>query len=92
MRKSPSSVPAERHVSGQSNSPMSQPAHSLSAEQVLKELQADSTNGLSADEAAKRLKELGPNELERQKGVKPLRILLEQIFNAMTLVRHIYFC
>lgn len=71
---------------------MSQPAHSLSAEQVLKELQADSTNGLSADEAAKRLKELGPNELERQKGVKPLRILLEQIFNAMTLVRHIYFC
>jgi magnesium-transporting ATPase (P-type) len=89
MSKSPSSVPAGRHVSGQSNKPISQPAHSLTAEQVLTELQANSSNGLSSDEAARRLKELGPNELERQKGVQPLKIFLEQIFNAMTLVRHI---
>lgn len=69
---------------------MSQPAHSLTAEQVLAELQANPSSGLSADEAAGRLKELGPNELKRQKGVQPLKIFLEQIFNAMTLVRHSY--
>lgn len=67
---------------------MSQPAHSLSSEQVLIELQADSSKGLSTEEAARRLQELGLNELERQKGVQPLKIFLEQIFNAMTLVGH----
>ncbi|KAL7800110.1 cation transporting ATPase [Trichoderma ceciliae] len=87
MRKSPTGASyAGGHVSGQSNKPISQPAHSLTAEQVLTELQANPLGGLSADEAARRLKELGPNELERQKGVQPLKIFLEQIFNAMTLV------
>lgn len=66
---------------------MSRPAHSLTAEQVISELQANPASGLSAEEAARRLKELGPNEFERQKGVQPLKIFIEQIFNAMTLVR-----
>ncbi|RFU73219.1 sodium transport atpase 5 [Trichoderma arundinaceum] len=87
MRKPPSGAPiAGGHVSGQSNNSMSQPAHSLTSEQVLIELRANASSGLSADEAARRLKELGSNELKRQKGVQPMRIFLEQIFNAMTLV------
>ncbi|KAH0491757.1 hypothetical protein TgHK011_003167 [Trichoderma gracile] len=87
MRASPSAAsPGSAHVSGQASRPMSQPAHSLTAGQVLSELQAIASSGLSADGAARRLKELGPNELERQKGVQPLKIFVEQIFNAMTLV------
>ncbi|KAL6866795.1 cation transporting ATPase [Trichoderma novae-zelandiae] len=89
MRASPSAASSEgAHVSGHADSmkPTTRPAHSLTAEQVLSELQANPSNGLSADEAARRLEELGPNELERQKGVQPLKIFLEQIFNAMTLV------
>ncbi|KAH6605261.1 cation transporting ATPase [Trichoderma cornu-damae] len=88
MRKSPSGASFAEGgcVSGQSNKPMSQPAHSLTGEQVLVELQANPSSGLSAGEAARRLKELGPNELARQKGVQPLKVFLEQIFNAMTLV------
>ncbi|TFB01270.1 Calcium-transporting ATPase 3 [Trichoderma ghanense] len=87
MRASTSAASlAEHHVSGQANRPMTRPAHSLTAEQVLSELQANPSTGLSEDEAARRLEELGPNELERQKGVQPLEIFIEQIFNAMTLV------
>ncbi|EHK18952.1 cation transporting ATPase [Trichoderma virens Gv29-8] len=87
MRQSPPGASfVGAHVSGQSNKPMSQPAHSLTAEQVLLELQANASSGLSADEAVRRIKELGLNELEQQKGVQPVKIFLEQIFNAMTLV------
>lgn len=74
------------HVSGQSNQPLSRPPHSLSAEQVLEELRSNSTTGLSPDEVPQRLDEYGPNELEQNKGVRPIKIFLEQIFNAMTLV------
>lgn len=41
----------EGHVSGQSNRPMTQPAHCLSVDQVVDELGAEPTNGLTADEA-----------------------------------------
>jgi len=81
----PTSV-VEGHISGQSNKPLSRPAHSLSGDQVLQELQSDSARGLTADDATRRLAELGKNELERKKGVQPWAIFLEQIFNAMTLV------
>lgn len=74
------------HVSGQSNKPLSRPPHSLSAEQVLEELRSSSTNGLSPEEVPQRLDEHGLNELEQNKGVQPIKIFLEQIFNAMTLV------
>jgi Ca2+-transporting ATPase len=51
--------------------------HSQSAEEVLAQL-ASSANGLSTDEAAKRLATYGPNELKETKPVSPLAILLRQ--------------
>ena len=76
----------ETHVSGQSNTPLSRPPHALSSEEVLQGLKSDELTGLSPEEAHRRLHEHGPNELERKKGVQPLKIFFEQIFNAMTLV------
>ena len=65
---------------------MSRPAHSMSSEETLKELRADLAAGLSSDEAEQRLASAGRNELEQKKGVQPIKIFIEQIFNAMTLV------
>lgn len=81
--------PAAVHVSGQQQSStphMSRPAHSMSSEETLKELRADPSSGLSSDEAEQRLANVGRNELEQKKGVQPIKIFIEQIFNAMTLV------
>ncbi|KXH53215.1 potassium/sodium efflux P-type ATPase [Colletotrichum salicis] len=54
--------------------------------QVLEELHVDQGQGLDPEDAVRRLAELGRNELRQQKGVQPVKIFLEQIFNAMTLV------
>lgn len=75
------------HVSGQSNKPMSAPAHALTYAEVEKELSADAQNGLSHEEAKKRLEEFGRNEFGANKGVQPARILVAQIANSLTLVR-----
>lgn len=75
------------HISGQSNKPLSQPPHSLTSHQVLDELHSDATTGLAPEEIPQRLEEMGRNEVEQKGGVKPVKIFLEQIFNAMTLVR-----
>ncbi|KAK5630852.1 hypothetical protein RRF57_006567 [Xylaria bambusicola] len=77
---------AGKHVSGQSNKPMSRPAHALSYEQVIHELGSDPINGLSSDAAKQRLEELGQNALGDSEGVSPLKIIVAQIANAMTLV------
>lgn len=74
------------HASGQSNKPLSRPPHALTAEEVLDELSSNVASGLDPEEVKRRLEEYGPNELERSKGVQPLKVFLEQIFNAMTLV------
>ncbi|XWW93735.1 hypothetical protein V2A60_001671 [Cordyceps javanica] len=79
-------LPTEAHVSGQSNTPMSRPAHSMSSEETLKELRADPASGLPSGEAAQRLASADRNELEQKKGVQPIKIFIEQIFNAMTLI------
>lgn len=81
----PVQVP-ETHVSGQSNTPISQPAHALSFEQVAEELRADILNGLSEAEASQRLAQYGNNELGDAEGVQPLKIILAQVANAMTMV------
>ncbi|KAL1589593.1 hypothetical protein WHR41_01706 [Cladosporium halotolerans] len=78
--------PLDNHVSGQSNKPMSQPAHSLKWTQVVEELKADPEDGLSSAEAKTRLEEYGRNELGETGGVNPGKILLRQVANAMTLV------
>lgn len=74
------------HVSGQSNKPMSAPAHALSADQVVQELNANVTDGLTNEDAKRRLEEHGPNELGEDKGVQPMEIFIAQIANALTLV------
>ena len=51
--------------------------HSQSAEEVLAQL-GSATNGLSAQEAAKRLAADGPNELKEGKRISPLQIFLGQ--------------
>lgn len=77
---------AQKHVSGQSNKPISAPAHALNIEQVVKELKADIEVGLSDEEARTRLEEYGRNELGEEKGVQPVKIFIGQIANALTLV------
>lgn len=78
---------AAQHVSGQSNSPLSRPAYALGWQDVLGELGTDPLNGLDAAEAESREQKFGPNELEGAEGVQPLKIIIAQIANAMTLVR-----
>lgn len=77
---------SETHVSGQSNAPMSQPAHALSFDQVAEELKADIMNGLNETEASQRLETFGNNDLGDAEGIQPLKIILAQVANAMTLV------
>ena len=74
------------HVSGQSNNPISRPAHCLPWETVAEELDANVDDGLKLDEAKKRLDEYGRNELGDTGGVNPGKIFIQQIANAMTLV------
>lgn len=87
MAKSEGKNPAETHVSGQSNKPLSRPAHALSQQQVAEELGANILDGLTAAEAAQRLATFGKNDLGDAKGVQPLQIVIAQIANAMTMVR-----
>ncbi|KAM0246533.1 hypothetical protein ACHAP5_004657 [Fusarium lateritium] len=74
------------HVSGQSNTPMTAPAHALTFDQVAQELAANVEDGLTEEEAKKRLETNGRNEFGEQEGVQPLKIFIGQIANALTLV------
>lgn len=86
MGKQKANVPHEGHVSGQSNKPMSLPAHALTFQQLEEELKSNSLNGISTEDAAARLAEFGKNDLGDAEGVQPLRIVVAQIANAMTMV------
>ncbi|TIC97427.1 Sodium transport ATPase 5 [Colletotrichum higginsianum] len=77
---------SEGHVSGQSNRPMTMPAHCLTLAQVADELKTEHASGLSSDEASRRLAEYGKNDLGEAQKVSPIRILIAQVANAMTLV------
>lgn len=74
------------HVSGQSNKPLSRPAHALTHQEVAREIGADPLSGLTVEEAKRRLEEYGKNELGEAEGVQPIKIIIAQIANAMTLV------
>lgn len=76
----------EGHVSGQSNRPLTRPAHCLTLEQVVQELQADKVSGLSAEEASRRHAEYGNNDLGEAQTASITRILIAQVANAMTMV------
>ena len=60
--------------------------HSLELDDVAGRLGADPSAGLSGDEAARRLDESGPNELETTQGTSPWQLLLDQVKNVMILI------
>lgn len=60
--------------------------YALSAEEVAARLGVDVARGLSAEEAARRLEQYGPNELESKGGPHPLRIFLRQFANILVIV------
>lgn len=76
----------QSHVSGQSNEPLSKPAHALSSTSVIEETNANADDGLTDGEAKSRLATYGRNELGEGDGVQPLKIFIGQVANAMTLV------
>jgi Na+-exporting ATPase len=80
------SAPLEGHVSGQANKPLSLPAHSLTLAQVVDELGTETWSGLNDAEAQRRVEDYGPNKLDAAEGVSPVKILIAQVANAMTLV------
>lgn len=82
--------PLANHVSGQSNKPMSAPAHALTADKVVEDLSANADSGLTAEEAKKRLQEFGNNEFGDSEGVQPIKIFIGQLANALTLVRQCF--
>ncbi|TKA68933.1 hypothetical protein B0A55_08471 [Friedmanniomyces simplex] len=74
------------HVSGQSNRPLSQPAHALKWQTAAEQFQANAEDGLTTADAKQRLEEYGRNELGDERGVNLAKILLRQFANAMTLI------
>jgi hypothetical protein len=76
----------ETHISGQSNQPLSLPAHTLRWDLVVSELQTDTEDGLTTAEATRRLEQHGRNALGDGGGVSRIKILIRQVANAMTLV------
>lgn len=76
----------EGHKSGQSNEPLSAPAHVLTFNQVIEETKCNPDDGLTTAEAKTRLEKFGNNDLGDDGGVQPAKILLRQVANSMTLV------
>lgn len=76
----------EGHKSGQSNEPLSAPAHVLTFNQVIEETKCNPDDGLTTAEAKTRLEKFGKNDLGDDGGVQPAKILLRQVANSMTLV------
>ncbi|RYP47561.1 hypothetical protein DL768_006406 [Monosporascus sp. mg162] len=76
----------DEHVSGQSNKPLTKPAHALDRDDLVQQLDADIENGLTAVDAKQRLEQYGRNELDDGPGVQPIKILIRQVANAMMLV------
>ncbi|MEJ2585785.1 MAG: cation-transporting P-type ATPase, partial [Robiginitalea sp.] len=62
------------------------PPHSLNAEQLAARLEADPHTGLTAAQAAARIRETGPNEIPKERPPGPLRILLNQFVDPVILI------
>lgn len=60
--------------------------HSIETEEALSKLESSSTNGLTSQEAQKRLNEFGPNELKKEKGKSPVRLFLEQFTDVLIII------
>ena len=60
--------------------------HQLDTTDVLERLGTDRTTGLTAAEAARRLAEHGPNELQAAHGVSPWEIFVAQLKNVLIII------
>ena len=60
--------------------------HSIDLEDVVARLDTSLRAGLSEQEAARRLAEYGPNELEAGHAIAPWRLLLDQLKNVLILI------
>jgi Ca2+-transporting ATPase len=58
----------------------------MSRDAVLKELETDPLNGLTPDEAGRRLERFGPNELKHEKAVSPVTIFVHQFKNILIVI------
>jgi Na+-exporting ATPase len=68
------------------NDLLSKPAYSLPYDAVVAELGSRIEEGLSDDEAGRRLQHYGPNKIEEGEGVSLTKISVRQVANAMMLV------
>jgi len=60
--------------------------HRLDTTAVIEQQKTDTTAGLTTVEAARRLAEHGPNELQATHGVSPWEILLDQVKNVLIII------
>jgi magnesium-transporting ATPase (P-type) len=60
--------------------------HAMSRDAVLKQLETDPLNGLTPDEAIKRLERVGPNELKHEAAVSPITIFIHQFKNILIVI------
>jgi Ca2+-transporting ATPase len=60
--------------------------HTLDAAEALRTLETDAHAGLAADEAARRLETVGPNELRKEDRVSPWTIFLGQFKNILIII------
>ena len=86
-------MPSEKHGihadlgPGASPIPLTGPPHTLPYEAVIEELGTALDDGLSPEEARRRLQQYGPNKLDEGEGVSVIKMLIRQVANAMMLVK-----
>jgi len=88
MNEPPSAAerPGEEVTSGNGRSSAARPWHSLELDEVMERLGTSPASGLSGAEAARRLAEQGPNELEVSVELAAWRLLLAQFKNVLILI------
>ena len=75
------------HISGQAMEALSGLPHTLTIDQAATEISSNLNEGLTSVEAESRLQKYGRNELDDGPGVSPVKILVRQVANSMTLVK-----
>ncbi|MEX2224301.1 MAG: cation-translocating P-type ATPase [Candidatus Rokuibacteriota bacterium] len=60
--------------------------HSMAVEHVLKELDTDPHQGLSAEEGRRRMERLGPNELRKEERASPFVLFISQFKNTLIVI------
>ena len=73
-------------TSAPAQTPVALAWHTLEPERIAERLHTHLTRGLSSDEAARRLAEYGPNELQAAQRISPWALLLEQFKNVLILI------